>query len=119
MAELAAITDKGHIRFAFNHWGLNPEASGIVSEVAKLLVDEQCRGWKLEVTGHADYLGMRLYNKALSLQRAEVVVAALVAAGVQPERLTAKGLGETSPEIDERTSAARAVNRRVILTLNE
>ena len=105
------------IRFAFDRWDLTAESLGAVANAAVVLNDQRCLDRNVEVTGHADYLGGRLYNEALSIRRAQVVVDALQAANVSSSRLRVTGLGEGAPELPDRTRKARAQNRRVILTM--
>ncbi|HMN94755.1 MAG TPA: OmpA family protein, partial [Hydrogenophaga sp.] len=53
-------------------------------------------------------------NLALSLKRAEAVVAALVNTHrVDAKRLSARGVASLSPVAGNRTEAGRALNRRV------
>jgi outer membrane protein OmpA-like peptidoglycan-associated protein len=116
-AALSGILGKAHIRFGFDRWELGDEAKSLIADVGQLLTDERCKQIKLEVIGHADDQGGRLYNEALSIYRATVVFDALVAAGIAADRMTSRGVGETEPEVRERTLAARASNRRVVLTI--
>ncbi|MGF1554320.1 MAG: OmpA family protein [Paracoccaceae bacterium] len=67
------------------------------------------------VVGHSDDTGDLAANRALSLERAERVVAALVARGVAAERLEAHGVGPLAPVASNATAAGRALNRRVEL----
>lgn len=67
----------------------------------------------LEVAGHTDVTGSKLYNQWLSEQRAEAGVRALMRAGVAKERLVAKGYGDAKPVGDNKTRAGRAANRRI------
>jgi outer membrane protein OmpA-like peptidoglycan-associated protein len=70
----------------------------------------------IEVKGHSDTTGDEAYNLALSQQRADAVAQALRDLGVQPQRVTANGYGESAPIVDENTpdpQTARARNRRV------
>ncbi len=68
---------------------------------------------KVRVEGHTDSTGRDETNLALSQQRAEAVLEALVARGVAPERLTAIGLGKAKPIASNETQAGRSQNRRV------
>ena len=67
----------------------------------------------IEVHGHTDEQGSPAYNMALSLRRARAVVAFLVDAGVDPDRLNARGFGDRRPVTRDTTPDARARNRRV------
>lgn len=66
------------------------------------------------IKGHTDSLGRAAFNQQLSQRRAEAVRDALVSNyGVDPERISAVGMGEASPIADNRTAEGRAQNRRV------
>ncbi|CAA0082812.1 Outer membrane porin F [Zhongshania aliphaticivorans] len=67
------------------------------------------------VEGHADSNGAAAYNKQLSQRRADAVRNALIRDyGIAANRLSAVGYGEERPIADNKTSAGRAANRRVI-----
>ncbi len=69
----------------------------------------------VEVSGHTDNTGSAKLNNRLSQQRADSVVAYLVAKGVKSDNLKAKGYGSDKPAADNATAAGRSVNRRVEL----
>jgi len=69
----------------------------------------------LRIEGHTDNQGNVGANQTLSEKRAQAVVAWLTANGVQADRLTAKGFGQTRPVADNSTDEGRAKNRRVEL----
>lgn len=52
----------------------------------------------IELSAHCDYRGRAEYNERLSQRRAESVVKYLTEHGVEAERLTAKGYGESQPK---------------------
>jgi OmpA-OmpF porin, OOP family len=64
------------------------------------------------VIGHADRIGMALYNKRLSERRAEAVKAYLVSKGVSASRVYAEGKGETQPVTGDKCRRMGAENRR-------
>lgn len=52
----------------------------------------------IELSAHCDYRGRLEYNERLSQRRAESVVKYLTEHGIEAERLTAKGYGESQPK---------------------
>jgi outer membrane protein OmpA-like peptidoglycan-associated protein len=67
----------------------------------------------LVVTGHTDDVGDEGTNLALSQARAQVVVDVLTERGIAPERLEARGAGESQPIADNATPEGRDANRRI------
>lgn len=114
---LAKISAVFPVRFEFGVSDLQAPYDLAVNQYAALLKDPRCLETKAMVTGHADYYGGRLYNRALSLARAQHVVDALVASGVSPTRLTVEGKGKSAPLDPEKKREARAKNRRVEITI--
>lgn len=68
---------------------------------------------KILITGHTDHSGAEIYNKELSLQRAEAIENWLIQEGVEPTRIHSKGLGFDSPVYDNKTEYNKSENRRV------
>jgi outer membrane protein OmpA-like peptidoglycan-associated protein len=114
---LAELSTAFPIRFAFNDTQLKPPLDAGMNQYAALLKDQRCATMKAEIAGHADFLGPRLFNQALSEARAQTVVSALVAAGVDAPRLSTQGFSELMPADSEKSVAARQKNRRVEITL--
>ena len=114
---LAEISTTFPIRFAFNDTEVKPPRGEAMNQYAALLKDQRCATMKAEIAGHADFLGPKLSNQALSEARAQSVVSALVAAGVEAQRLSTQGFSESMPADTEKTIAARQKNRRVEITL--
>lgn len=90
---------------------IKPESEPIVEQISALLKDNP--DLKLSIEGHTDNVGDAKTNKALSDRRAKAVVAALVAKGIEADRLTAVGWGQEKPVADNRSEEGRAKNRRV------
>ena len=68
---------------------------------------------KVEVGGHTDAKGRAEMNQELSQERADAVRTALIAAGVDATRITAKGYGEDVPVATNNSESGRAKNRRI------
>jgi OOP family OmpA-OmpF porin len=73
--------------------------------------------FKVEVAGHTDSDGSGLANFGLSERRAKTVHDYLVGYGVDPERMTVVGYGESQPIADNATAQGKATNRRVELRI--
>ena len=52
----------------------------------------------IEIMSHTDYVGSDQFNFELSQKRAQSVVNYLIEKGISPQRLVAKGYGETWPK---------------------
>jgi outer membrane protein OmpA-like peptidoglycan-associated protein len=68
-----------------------------------------------EVHGHTDSTGSEAHNQRLSEARANAVRDYFIKQGIAPERVRAKGFGETMPVASNDTAEGRAMNRRVEL----
>ena len=112
-------TAKLGINFETNSAKLTATSRKILDEVtATLLVLSNVQ---VEIQAHTDDKGAKAYNKELSRQRANSVMAYLKAQGVGNSRMTAVGFGEAQPIADNATAEGRAQNRRVefrVLTAN-
>ena len=112
------INKSGHVAVYGIHFDtgkatIQADSENILNEIVKLL--QQNPDLKLRVEGHTDNQGSAVSNQALSLKRAQAVVAWLAAHDVSDSRLMAKGLGQTKPVADNSTDDGRARNRRVEL----
>jgi outer membrane protein OmpA-like peptidoglycan-associated protein len=68
---------------------------------------------ELEIVGHTDSSGKASANEKLSEARAKSVKKYLVKQGVDDERITTRGAGESEPIDTNETKAGRAKNRRI------
>ena len=74
-------------------------------------------GVRVQISGHTDSVGTAEYNLALSQARAQAVVDYLIAQGVSPARLVARGYGKVVPVQSNDTEYGRSRNRRVEFTI--
>lgn len=101
--------------FPYNSAVLQPEADPVVDYYAGRMKGSPTM--RLEVQGHTDSVGTIAYNDSLSSQRAEAVKQALVRRGIEPDRIRARGLGETSPIASNATEEGRRRNRRTVFRI--
>jgi outer membrane protein OmpA-like peptidoglycan-associated protein len=112
------IIIRRQINFATDSAEILPDSSGLLAEIADVLLRHpEIR--LVEIQGHTDNTGDDDHNMDLSQRRAESVRQWLVAAGVEPGRLVARGYGETRPLVPNITAANRARNRRVQFMIQE
>lgn len=71
----------------------------------------------IEIVGYTDSTGSRSHNMDLSQRRAQSVADYLQAQGVDPSRLSTRGMGPDQPVASNATADGRAQNRRVEVTL--
>ena len=84
-----------------------PELDRLVTtlnEVPKMIID---------VRGHTDNTGSNEINAKLSQDRADAVREYFISKGIEPDRITSKGFGESKPLTTNDTDEGRQRNRRV------
>jgi outer membrane protein OmpA-like peptidoglycan-associated protein/tetratricopeptide (TPR) repeat protein len=99
-----------NIFFDVNKFELKKESQSDLDELVQLLTENP--SLKIEISGHTDNVGKPADNLALSNNRAKAVVDYLIKKNIAPQRLTAKGYGETKPVADNNSEEGRRLNRR-------
>ena len=105
------------VNFQTNSDRLVPGAERILNDAAATLVKNPTI--TVEVAGHTDSDGAADYNEGLSARRAQTVHDYLASHGVDADRMTVRGYGESEPIADNSTAAGKAQNRRVVLRIIE
>ncbi len=85
-----------NIFYDFGKWDLRPESMVSLDKLAETLTDNP--NVTIELMSHTDSRDTEEYNLDLSQKRAQSVVQYLIEKGIAPERLSAKGYGESSPK---------------------
>jgi len=99
-----------NIFFDFDKTTLRPTSTAELDRLTKMLNDIPTL--KIEISGHTDNIGSDEYNKNLSEGRAKTVVDYLIDKGIDRERLTFAGYGESQPIETNDTEEGRQMNRR-------
>ena len=87
-----------------------------LDEVGKALSSEGLSKYRFEIAGHTDSAGSEKLNLKLSKQRANAIKDYLcMKYKILPEKLIARGYGESIPVASNDTIAGRAKNRRVVI----
>lgn len=100
-----------NIYYDLDKYDIRPDAAVELDKLVQILEDNPAI--KIELGSHTDTRGTDIYNLRLSQKRAESVINYLVSKGIDKNRLTAKGYGETELIIeDAKTEEEHQVNRR-------
>lgn len=82
-----------NIYYDYDRWDIRPEAALELDKLARLFMDNQSLSF--ELSSHTDSRASVTYNLMLSDARAKSAVDYLIRKGVDPQRITAKGYGES------------------------
>lgn len=110
------VVVKGSAGFESGSNSLTPEGKAEINRMAKEL--ETADIASIVIIGHTDSSGPEEFNLKLSEKRAEAVREELIADGIDPNIVEARGMGETQPIADNSTVEGRAKNRRVEINVN-
>lgn len=105
-----AVTIAEGILFETGKHNLQADSEPVLERLAELIRQTDK---PIAVEGHTDNIGDKSSNLRLSQRRANTVVRALKAHGVDAYRLHAEGYGMTQPVADNSTPSGRQYNRRV------
>jgi outer membrane protein OmpA-like peptidoglycan-associated protein len=107
------------VKFPLNRAEVSDEAKRLIDEAIAALKAEN-KGVYFEVEGHTDATGPEEYNLKLGEERALAVRNYLHDQhGIALNRIAVISYGEAKPVTDNKTSANRALNRRVVINVVE
>lgn len=110
MIDTGQIVQLKNIFFETNKFDLKKES---ISELQKLIAFLNAnRALRIELSGHTDNTGDKKANVLLSQNRAKSVYEYLVTNGIDKERLTYKGYGDSKPVAPNDTPENKQKNRR-------
>ncbi len=104
------------VRFDSGTANIKAESLAIIEKAAGVMTKLN-PATRIAIHGHTDNRGDAADNMKLSEQRANAVMAKLVALGVKSTQLSAAGFGDTKPVADNSTKEGRAQNRRIEYSL--
>ena len=109
--DVLTVTFKSDFLFDVNSSTIMGGGYDELERVAQVL--NQYPQTTIRISGHTDNTGTAEYNQKLSERRALAIKNALVGMGVNPNRMTTIGFGESKPIASNATEAGRMKNRRV------
>ena len=105
------ITFDSGILFAVNSSEISAASKEEIAKLADIL--KKYEDTDIMFAGHTDASGSEEYNQTLSEKRATAVAEYTAMSGVDAERMTIVGFGESDPVADNDTEEGRIQNRRV------
>ena len=99
------------ITFATGKSDITPQSENTLRKALKTL--QTYSDISVEISGHTDNVGSDASNQKLSERRANAVRDWLVREGINPDRITAVGYGESQPTATNDTPEGRQKNRRI------
>lgn len=116
--ERGLVLTLGDVLFETGKSEISPRAKNSIDRLAEFLGNHPDRN--LMVEGFTDSVGSASFNRELSEKRADSVRKALVARGIEEDRVDIKGYGKANPVADNDTAHGRQLNRRVeVIILNQ
>ncbi len=117
IGRIPRVIELPNIEYAYDKADLKPESAVSLDGLVKTLNDNP--NITIELRSHTDFRGQDDYNMSLSLARAKSCVDYLISKGIKPDRLTAKGFGETEPKTVSEAMAKQHTFLKVGEILNE
>ena len=114
LARLIAYLEQNSnkVYFGYDKFDITPDMQNVIAQNARLFNAQEVQEIAIKVEGNCDEFGTDEYNYALGLKRAKAVKDALVAQGVNADRISIVSYGESNPACTDATEYCWAQNRR-------
>lgn len=115
--QCSALNQQFVVYFEWDRSDLTSQAAAVIDQaVANIAAGTGCAAGSVTIVGHTDTSGAPAYNEALSVRRADVVAAALSAAGITAT-IDKSGKGETALAKATNDGVREPLNRRSEVTI--
>lgn len=99
------------VYFNFDQYDIRPDQSSVVEGGATVLKGEKVAPLTIKLEGNCDEWGTDEYNYALGLKRAKSVRDAMVAKGVEKDKMILVSYGESKPACESSGMAQTSANK--------
>jgi len=110
-----------NIYYNFNKWDIRDDAKPTLDSLTNILEDNP--QIKIQLSSHTDCRADDEYNQILSQKRADSAVRYIASKGIEPDRMIAKGFGESALAVncvcEECTEEEHQINRRTTFKILE
>lgn len=103
------------LRWKANSAELNPNSRKELDELAKVMI--LFPGMRIKMESYTDNQGNPTQLEKISQARVDYLKKEIVAAGVEPDRITVKGFGQKYPVADNKSMEGRLINNRIEITI--
>ena len=114
--ELGTEMNLYNIYFDTNSFELLPESEPELKKLSGFMQNNN--SIVVQIQGHTDNVGNETHNQILSENRAKAVYSYLLNQGINKERLSFKGFGESKPVAGNDSEDGRKLNRRTTILIN-
>ncbi len=109
------LLDLDPVTFRVSSATITDAGTAVLDEAAAFLEDNG--DLEIEIGGHTDSDGATAENLDLSERRAEAVKVYLEGKGIDGDRMTTRGYGESEPKVPNTSAEGKAENRRIEFTV--
>lgn len=117
MKDMGARIRVNNIFFDLDEFALKDESIPELSRLLKFI--EKVPNYNIKIEGHTDDTGTDNHNRVLSKKRAQSVADYLIEKGVPKSRIRTIGYGASKPSVSNDNDDAKALNRRVEVSLEK